>query len=98
MNQDRGSGPANTAVTAPPTVLVAIDFSDDSRAAMRWAGRYAALAQGRLVVLHVVHDPADQPGYYRENHGSHLQPMQAVAETMLDEFVDGLMAEAGTLE
>jgi len=69
-------------------VLVAVDFSEDSRAALRWAATVAGLSGGRLVVLHVVHDPADRPGYYREGAGSPLQPMERVAERLLDEFLD----------
>jgi nucleotide-binding universal stress UspA family protein len=76
-------------------VLAAVDFSEDSRAALRWACHYAGLIGGRLVVLHVVHDPADQPGYYRASRGNHLQPMQQVAETMLDDFVGSLLTAPG---
>jgi len=69
-------------------VLAAVDFSDDSRAALRWAAALAGLSGGRLVVLHVVHDPADRPGYYRKGKDSPLQPMERVAERLLDEFLD----------
>jgi len=74
-------------------VLVAVDFSDDSRAALLWACAFIACAGGRLFVLHVVHDPADQPGYYRNNHDRPPQPMERVAEGMLDDFLAGLQRE-----
>jgi nucleotide-binding universal stress UspA family protein len=74
-------------------VLVAIDFSEDSRAAVLWASAFAACAGGRLFVLHVVHDPADHPGYYRNNHDRTPQPMERVAEGMLEDFVVKLQRE-----
>jgi nucleotide-binding universal stress UspA family protein len=33
-------------------ILVGVDASDESRHALRWAGRYAALVGGRLEVVH----------------------------------------------
>jgi len=71
---------------ARPT-LVAVDFSEDSRAALAWACAFSACAGGKLVVLHVVHDPADQPGYYRKNHEKPLRTMEQAAEAMLDDFL-----------
>ena len=46
-------------------VLAAVDFSDDARAALIWAARYAERIAADLVILHVVHDPTHQPGMYR---------------------------------
>lgn len=74
-------------------VLVAVDFSEDSRAAILWASAFAARVGGRLVVLHVVHDPADQPGYYRSMGMKPLQTMEQAAEGMLEDFVVQLKAE-----
>lgn len=77
-------------------ILAAVDFSDDSRAALKWACRYATATGSELTILHVVHDPAAEPGYYREHSGGHLQPMQDVAAHMLEDFVNGLECdEAG---
>jgi nucleotide-binding universal stress UspA family protein len=82
------------AVTHPQRpVLVAVDFSDDSRAALLWACAFVACAGGRLFVLHVVHDPADQPGYYRSNHDKPPQPMERIAERMLEDFLSRLQHE-----
>jgi nucleotide-binding universal stress UspA family protein len=69
-----------------PTV-VAVDFSEDSRAAVLWASAFAVRAGGKLVVLHIVHDPAAEPGYYRRDASGPLQPMERLAERMLDEFL-----------
>lgn len=70
--------------------LVAVDFSDDSRAAVLWAAAFAARAGGRLHILHVIHDPVAEPGYYRAGHETPLQPMEQAAERMLNAFVEEL--------
>lgn len=77
---------------ARPT-LVAVDFSEDSKAALAWACAFSACAGGKLAVLHVVHDPADQPGYYRENHAKPLQTMEQAAEVMLSDFLASVQRE-----
>jgi nucleotide-binding universal stress UspA family protein len=71
-------------------VLVAIDFSEDAEAALLWACRYAERDDVGLILLHVVHDPASSPGFYRKTPESLFQPMHAVAETMMTEFLDGV--------
>jgi len=68
-------------------VLCAVDFSADSRAAIKWAIRNAASLGTYLLVLHVIHDPLDAPGYYKQEEGEHLRPMEDVAESMMREFV-----------
>ena len=68
-------------------VLVAIDFSEDSRAALLWAGKYAGCIDAPLVLLHVVHDPASYPGFYRNDEQEELLPMQQIAEEMMAEFL-----------
>jgi len=70
--------------------LVAVDFSDDSRAALAWACAFTACTGGKLIVLHVVHDPADQPGYYRKGKDKPLRPMEQIARRMLDDFLADL--------
>lgn len=45
-------------------ILVPTDFSHDSLAALDWAIRLAKCIDARILVLHVVHDPANEPGYY----------------------------------
>lgn len=68
-------------------ILCAVDFSADSRAALDWAAGQARLADLSLVVLHVVHDPAASPGFYRKVEEDWLRPMAAVAEQMMEEFL-----------
>ncbi len=68
-------------------ILVAVDFSEDSRQALVWAARQAALESAPLVVLHVVHDPAASPGFYHKPDENWLHPMIDVAEEMMDDFI-----------
>lgn len=68
-------------------VLCAIDFSGDSRAAVIWANTNAACLGTHLLILHVIHDPLDSPGYYNQAEGEHLRPMEDVAESMMRKFV-----------
>ena len=45
-------------------ILVPVDFSAHSRAALLKAGELAECSGQPLLVLHVIHDPANMPGYY----------------------------------
>ena len=74
-------------------VLVAVDFTPDSEAALIWACEYAALVGAEVSVLHVVHDPADAPGSYRAKETDLLRPMQDVAASMMEEFLSKLRAQ-----
>jgi nucleotide-binding universal stress UspA family protein len=104
MTEPGNSLCTETIVSSNQPTLVAVDFSDDSRAAVLWACGFSACAGGKLVVLHVVHDPADQPGYYRNGREQMLQPMEQVAEDMLNDFLMDLqrahpeLAVLGTAE
>jgi len=69
-------------------VLVAVDFSKDSEAALLWACRYAIQIGAEIIVLHVVHDSAEIPGSYRRSEADALRPMQDIAAEMLNEFVE----------
>jgi nucleotide-binding universal stress UspA family protein len=75
------------------TVLVAIDFSPDSSAALAWAARYADLSGASLVLLHVVHDPAGSPGFYRRSPKDNMQPMQEIAAQMMEDFLRAFREE-----
>jgi len=69
-------------------VLVAVELSKGSEAALRWACSYAEAVGASLEILHVVHDPADSPGTYKPDGGDPLEPMADVAARRLDEFLD----------
>lgn len=77
-DQDGGDGP----------ILVAVDFTPDSEAALLWALDYAGCVDAGVVVLHVVHDPADAPGYYRKGEEDLLRPMEDVAAEMMGRFLE----------
>lgn len=74
-------------------ILVAVDFTPDSEAALIWACEYAALAGSDVTVLHVVHDPADAPGSYRAKESDLLRPMQDVAAGMMKDFLEKFRAK-----
>ena len=76
----------STSVEAP--VLVAVDFSPDSEAAVVWACEYAEKVGAPLEILHVIHDPADAPGSYKPENGDQLEPMADVAERKLAAFLE----------
>lgn len=70
------------------TILVAVDFSPVSDDVMTYASELAERLDKHLVVLHVVHDPGEAPGYYHvKGHGKVLRRIEDVAREMLDKFV-----------
>ena len=77
--------------TAGP-VVVAVDFSEPSEEALRWAGDYAMSVTAPIEVLHVVHDPAHRPGQYRPNGDDPLEPMADVAKRKLAEVLSRVRA------
>lgn len=87
--------PAQSPAQADGPVLVAVDFTPDSAAALIWACEYAERAGAAVKVLHVVHDPADAPGSYRREADDLLRPMGDVAKEMMDDFLEKLLPCAG---
>lgn len=89
-------------------ILVAVDFSPHSEAALVWAADAARKFGVALVVLHVVHDPAEAPGYYpramRESAGSgssELHRIEDMARQAMDGFLEDVASrqpELGPLE
>lgn len=83
------SGPVATAPAAKRPVLVPVDFSSCSRAALSFAGNLIRCVDAPLLVLHVVHEAGDEAGYYRRNGTpGMLRPLEDVAGDMLKAFVD----------
>lgn len=95
--REEGSDVMGDDTVSDGPVLVAVDFSEDSKAALLWAARQASLEKVPLVVLHVVHDPASSPGFYRDPDEDTLRPMTARAEEMLDAFLEETRSEHGDL-
>lgn len=74
-------------------VLVAVDFSDDSHTAIKWAIDYADGLGASLTIVHVVHDPAGAPGYYHRDKEDLLLPLEEIAEERFDEFLGDVRHE-----
>ncbi len=71
-------------------VLVGIDFSADSKAALIWACRYAHRMKVPVVAFHAVHEPAEAPGFYQRDESNQLSPLKEIASTMMDDFLKTL--------
>ena len=71
------------------TLLVAVDFTPFSEEALFFAGQLAEKLKAQLLVLHVIHDPAEAPGFYAQKgkKKKFLQSMEEAAEEMMEEFL-----------
>lgn len=69
-------------------ILVPVDFTVYSRAALLYGSKMAELMNGTLLVLHVIHDPGEAPGFYakRRNQKS-LRKMEDVAAEKMEHFL-----------
>ena len=68
-------------------IVVAVDFSTDSRAALNWACEVADWMQSSVLVLHVVHDSAVAPDYYQIDDKDWLAPLEEAADARMQKFV-----------
>ncbi len=69
-------------------LLVPVDFSPHSAAALTWAARLSERIDAPLRVLHVVHDPESDPGYYsRSTSREELQRIEDSAGEMMTDFL-----------
>jgi len=71
-------------------ILVAADFSDNSMTAVIWAIDIAIALNASVVLIHIVHDRAEGPGYYRHDKQDAMRPMEDVAEKMMQQFMEKL--------
>lgn len=79
----------------PPSgpILVPVDFSDHSAAALAWAIEAARATGAPLLVTHAVHDPEDAPGYYTRVAGHHEPELiNDAAQLGMDAFVEAFRA------
>ena len=76
-------------VSVSRPILVGIDFSPFSEAALLWATEAARRLGAPVEVLHVVHDPGSAPGYYShiKKHRKHLTCQEEAAEDMMQDFL-----------
>ena len=76
-----------TAKAKHKPILVPVDFSPNSETALLDAAEMAEKLGSDLVILHVVHDLSEAPGYYSvKGRGKQMRRMEDVAAEMLDEF------------
>jgi nucleotide-binding universal stress UspA family protein len=70
-------------------LLVPVDFTSFSEEALIFASELANKLKAKLLVLHVIHDPAEAPGFYARQwkKKKYLQTMQEAAEEMMQEFL-----------
>jgi nucleotide-binding universal stress UspA family protein len=83
--------------TGKQPILVPVDFSAASEAALLKAFELAECLKVRVVVLHVVHDPVDMPGYYSTMvKKKKFARLQDAARAMLEEFIQGFRRKYNT--
>jgi nucleotide-binding universal stress UspA family protein len=71
------------------TLLVATDFTPFSEEALIFAGNLADKLEAQLLILHVIHDPAEAPGFYvqKMKKKKFLHSMEEAANEMMEEFL-----------
>ncbi len=70
------------------SILVPVDFSAHSEAALLFAVECADKMGASITVLHVIHDLGEAPGYYSvKGRKKQLRRMEDVANEMLDAFI-----------
>lgn len=78
--------------TGGQIILVPVDFSDHSAAALSHASVLAEMLPATLIALHVIHDPGEMPGYYSKLiKQKHFVRIQDVAEEAFRDFMTGVM-------
>lgn len=74
-------------------ILVAVDFSPASEAALLAGARRAEAAQAPLLIAHIVHECGDRPGFYRrQRKPDDVRPISDIAKDMFDEFMGRVIA------
>ncbi len=70
-------------------LLVAVDFTSFSEDALLFASELAEKLETSILVLHVIHDPAETPGFYAQKgkKKKFLHTMEDAAEEMMEEFL-----------
>lgn len=73
-------------------VLVPVDFSAHSEAALVYGAELAKCLHQPVLVLHVVHDPGTMPGYYaRALKKKQVHRIEDGAALMLEEFMEDVV-------
>ncbi|HYQ71801.1 MAG TPA: universal stress protein [Gammaproteobacteria bacterium] len=72
-------------------LLVPVDFSDCSRAALLYASRLVEGTRTPLLLLHVIHDDVRRPGVYRSTSNHYVtRPITDIAAEMVEEMLTEL--------
>ena len=80
--------------TSDRPVLIPVDFSRYSEAALLVGAELAGCLNAPLLLLHVVHDPGEMPGYYsRAFKKKKLHRIEDAATEMLEEFLQRMMEQ-----
>ncbi len=79
-------------------ILVAADFSENSMKAVKWAIDLATAINATVVLIHIVHDRAEGPGYYKHEKIDAMRPMEDVAEKMMQQFMEKLTEKHSSCE
>ncbi len=76
--------------TNKETLLVATDFTPFSEKALIFAGNLANKLEAQLLILHVIHDPAEAPGFYvqKMKKKKFLRSMEEAANEMMEAFLE----------
>jgi nucleotide-binding universal stress UspA family protein len=75
-------------------ILVPVDFSAHSKAALLKACELAGCTNDPVLVLHVIHDPADMPGYYGQvTKKKKLLRIEDLARESYDDFMQTVIEE-----
>jgi len=76
------------------SVLVPVDLTEGSKAALISGAEIAGMSGVPLIVLHVVHDSLENPGFYRrQSEGDAAWPNSDLAERMAADLVEECRAE-----
>lgn len=75
-------------------ILVPVDFSPHSRAALEFAACLSAELNAPIVILHVVHDPGEAPGFYagRQKEDRPIK-LEDKATQMMEEFLSSVVKD-----
>jgi len=70
-------------------LLVPVDFTPFSEEALFFASELAEKLEAQILVLHVIHDPLEAPGFYAQKgkKKKFLRSMEEAAKEMMDEFL-----------
>lgn len=71
------------------TILVPVDFSPVSARAVREALHLARLMEAQVLILHVIHDDSEKPGFYHKKSAGKkgIRHLRDAAREMMEEFL-----------